>query len=171
MKSNYDYKFYGDFNTIIKDKIFYVYALITVFVFLPTAFIFGLFGFIVCFILVISSLVYFLNKFNSEDNLILFTEKNMIRINKETELEIDYSEIEKVEYHFPFKHQSYINLILTNQTLKFTLKTKINKSFSFSCLNTLFLNKNQSIEIIEFVPFEKHKYFLHHGEVKKVQID
>lgn len=171
MKSNYDYKFYGDFNTIIKDKLFYVYALITVFVFLPISFIFGLVGFIVCFILVISSLVYFLNKFNSENNLILFTEKNMIRINKETELEIDYSEIEKVEYHFPFKHQSYINLILTNQTLKFTLKTKINKNFSFSCLNTLLLNKNQSIEIIEFVPFEKHKYFLHHGEVKKVQID
>lgn len=171
MKSNYDYKFYGDFNTIIKDKIFYVFALITVFVFLPISFIFGLVGFIVCFILVISSLIYFLNKYNSEDNLILFTEKNMIRINKETELEINYSEIEKVEYHFPFKHQSYINLILTNQTLKFTLKTKINENFSFSCLNTLFLNKNQSIEIIGFVPFEKHKYFLHLGEVKKVKID
>jgi len=95
----------------------------------------------------------------------------MIRINKETELEIDYSEIDKVEYHFPFKNQSYINLILINQTLRFTLKSRINKSFPFSCLNTLLLNKNQSVEIIEFVPFEKHKYFLHHGEIKKIQID
>ena len=171
MKSNYDYKYYGDFNTIIKDKLFYEFALITVFVFLPISFVYGIIGFIICFILVISSLIFILNKFNSENNLILFTEKNMIRINKETELEIDYSEIKKVEYHFPFKHQSYINLILTNQTLKFTLVTKINKNFPFSCLNSLFLNKNESIEIIEFVPFEKHKYFLHNGEVKKVQTD
>jgi hypothetical protein len=163
MKSNNDYKYYGDFNTIIKDKLFYAFALITVFVFLPISFVYGIIGFIICFILVISSLIFILNKFNSE--------KNMIRINKETELEIDYSEIVKVEYHYPFKHQSYMNLILINQTLKFTLETKVNKDFPFSCLNTLFLNKNKSIEIIEFVPFEKHKYFLHHGEVRKVQID
>lgn len=171
MKSDYNYKFYGNFNTIIKDKLFYAFALISILVFLPISFIYDLVGFIACFFLIISFLVFILNKFNSENNLILFTEKNMIRIIKETELEIDYSEILKVEYHFPFKHQSYINLILTNQTLKFTLETKINKDFPFSCLNTLFLNKNKSIEIIEFIPFEKYKYFLHHGEVKKVQID
>ena len=171
MKSDYNYKFYGDFNTIFKDKLFYVFALISVFVFLPISFVYGIVGFIICFILFISSLIFILNKFNSENNLILFTEKNMIRINKETELEIDYSEIIKVEYHYPFKHQSYMNLILINQTLKFTLETNVNKNFPFSCLNTLFFNKKKSIEIMEFVPFEKHKYFLHHGEVKKVQID
>ena len=171
MKSNYNYKFYGDFNTIVKDKLFYAFALISILVFLPISFIYGLVGFITCFVFIISALVFVLNKFNSENNLILFTEKNMIRIIKETELEIDYSEIVKVEYHFPFKHHSYINLKLSNQTLKFTIETKINKDFPFSCLNSLFLYKNESIEIIEFVPFEKHKYFLHHGEVKKIKID
>lgn len=171
MKSNYNYKFYGDFNTIIKGKLFYAFALISILVFLPISFIYGLVGFIACFVLIILILVFILNKFNSEDNLILFTEKNMIRIIKGTELEFDYSEIVKVEYHFPFKHQSYINLILTNQTLKFTLETKINKNFPFSSLVELLFHKNNTIEINEFVPFEKHKYFLHHGEVKKVQID
>ncbi len=171
MKSNYNYKFYGDFNTIIKDNLFYAFALITVFVFLPICFIYGLIGFIVCFILVISSLVFILNKFNSEDNLILFTEENMIRLIKDSEIEINYEDILKVEFHYLFKHQSYIKLILRNQVLKFTQGTNTNNNFPFSSLVELLFHKNNSIEIIEFVPFEKYKYFLHHGGVKKVQID
>ena len=171
MKNDYNYKFYGDFNTIIKDKLFYAFALITVFIFLPITFVYGIIGFIVCFILVISSLVFILNKFNSEDNLILFTEKNMIRIIKDSEVEINYEDIVKVEFHYPFKYQSYIKIILKNQVLKFTQETSINKNFPFSILVELLLHKNNTIEINEFVPFEKHKYFLHNGEVKKVQID
>jgi hypothetical protein len=171
MKNDYNYKFYGDFNTIIKDKLFYAFALITVFIFLPITFVYGIIGFIVCFILVISSLVFILNKFNSEDNLILFTEKNMIRIIKDSEVEINYEDIVKVEFHYPFKYQSYIKITLKNQVLKFTQETSINKNFPFSTLVELLFHKNNTIEINEFVPFEKHKYFLHNGEVKKVQID
>lgn len=171
MKSDYNYKFYGDFNTIIKDKLFYLFALITIFIFLPISFIYGLFGFIVCFILVISSLVYILNKFNTEDNLILFTEENMIRIIKDSEVKINYEDIIKVEFHYPFKHQSYIKLILKNQVLKFTQENSIKKDFPFTSLVELLFHKNNTIEIIEFVTLGKYKYFLHHGEVKKVQID
>lgn len=171
MKSNYNYKFYGDFNTSIKDKLFYAFALISILVFLPISFIYGLVGFIACFLFIISFLVFILNKFNSEDNLILFTEKNMIRIIKDSEVEINYEDIVKVEFHYPFKYQSYIKIVLKNQVLKFTQENSINKNFPFSSLVELLFHKNNTIEINEFVPFEKHKYFLHHDEVKKVQID
>ena len=82
----------------------------------------------------------------------------------------DYNNVIKVEYHFPFKHQSYVNLILSNQKLKFTLESKIKSDYKYSNLNELLLDKNKTIEILEFVPFEKYKYFLHDGIVKKVQV-
>lgn len=171
MKSNYNYKFYGDFNTSIKDKLFYAFALISILFFLPISFIYGLVGFIACFLFIISFLVFILNEFNSKENLILFTEENMIRIIKDSEVAINYEDIVKVEFHYPFKYQSYIKIILKNQVLKFTQENSINKNFPFSSLVELLFHKNNTIEINEFVPFEKHKYFLHHDEVKKVQID
>ena len=169
MKSNYNYKFYGDFNSVIKDK--YYYGILLVFLVLfAISFSINKYLAIPTFIILIGTIVYVVNKFNSENNLILFTDKNIIRIKNETEIEFNYNDVIKVEYHFPFKHQSYVNLILSNQKLKFTLESKIKSDYKYSNLNELLLDKNKTIEILEFVPFEKYKYFLHDGIVKKVQV-
>lgn len=171
MTSNYNYKFYGDFNTIIKDKFFYAFSLMLIVVLIPILIFESISLAIISFIVFIGMLIYVLNTYNSENNVILFTESNMVRIIKTLEKEIKYDEIEKVEFHFPFKHQSYVKLFLHNEVLKFTQAKNTNKNFPFSTLIELLLTKNNSIEIIEIVPFEKHKYFLHYGEVRKVQID
>jgi len=169
MRSNYNYKFYGDFNSVIKDK--YYYGILLVFlVFFAISFSINKFLVILTFIVLIGTIIYVLNKYKSEENLILFTDKNIIHIKNETEIEFDYNDVIKVEYHFPFKHQSYVNLILSNQKLKFTLESKIKSDYKYSSLNELLLDKNKTIEILEFVPFEKYKYFLLEGIVRKVQI-
>ena len=169
MKSNYNYKFYGDFNSIIKDKYSYGFPLVFLVLF-AISFSINKFLAILTFIILIGTIIYVLNKYKSDENLILFTDKNIIRIKNETEIEFNYNDVIKVEYHFPFKHQSYVNLILSNQKLKFTLESKIKSDYKYSSLNELLLDKNKTIEILEFVPFEKYKYFLHHEEIKKVQI-
>ncbi|WP_291275567.1 hypothetical protein [Flavobacterium sp.] len=169
MKSNYNYKFYGDFNSVIKDK--YYYGILLMFLVLfAISFSINKFLAILTFIVLIGTIIYVLNKYKSEENLILFTDKNIIHIKNETEIEFDYNDVIKVEYHFPFKHQSYVNLILSNQKLKFTLESKIKSDYKYSNLNELLLDKNKTIEILEFVSFEKYKYFLHEGIVRKVQI-
>lgn len=169
MESNYNYKFYGDFDSIIKDKYFYGIPLLFLVLF-AISFSINKYLAIPTFIILIGTIVYVVNKFNSEDNLILFTDINIIRIKNDTKVEIDYNNVIKVEYHFPFKHQSYVNLILSNKKLKFTLESKIKSDYKYSNLNELLLDKNKKIEILEFVPFEKYKYFLHDGIVKKVQV-
>lgn len=169
MNSNYNYKFYGDFNSVIKDK--YYYGILLVFlVFFAISFSINKFLVILTFIVLIGTIIYVLNKYKSEENLILFTDKNIIHIKNETEIEFDYNDVIKVEYHFPFKNQSYVYLILSNQKLKFTLESKIKSDYKYSSLNELLLDKNKTIEILEFVPFEKYKYFLLEGIVRKVQI-
>src|SRR5574343_263955 len=131
MKSNYNYKFYGDFNSVIKDK--YYYGILLVFLVLfAISFSINKFLVILTFIVLIGTIIYVLNKYKSEENLILFTDKNIIHIKKETEIEFDYNDVIKVEYHFPFKHQSYVNLILSNQKLKFTLEAKIKSDYKYS---------------------------------------
>ena len=139
-------------------------------VFFAISFSINKFLVILTFIVLIGTIIYVLNKYKSEENLILFTDKNIIHIKNETEIEFDYNDVIKVEYHFPFKHQSYVNLILSNQKLKFTLESKIKSDYKYSSLNELLLDKNKTIEILEFVPFEKYKYFLLEGIVRKVQI-
>jgi len=95
----------------------------------------------------------------------------MIRLNKNKVTEISYNEILKLEFIYQPKGQSFSKLTLSNQVLKFTLENKINNNFNYTSLPELLLNKNKNIEIIENGFYEKHKYFLHHGEVRKVQID
>lgn len=122
-------------------------------------------------ILLICLIVYVLIKFDTESNLILFDIDRIIRLNKNKVTEISYDEILKLEYIYQPKGQSFSKLTLSNQVLKFTLENKINHNFTYASLPELLLNKNKNIEIIENGFYEKYKYFLHHGEVRKVQID
>ena len=170
MKSNYNYKFYGDLNLYYRHKYITGLLLLIVFIFMPISFIFGVIGFLISFILVISTLIFILNKFNHENNLILFTEEQIIHLKKDCITELKYEDVRKIEYVYQPKGLSLHELKINHQTFKFNISIKVNIIFPYSSFYELILNKNKNIEIIENGFYEKHKYFLHHGEVRKVQI-
>lgn len=171
MKSNYNYKFYGDLNLYYRHKYLTGLLLLIVFIFMPISFIFGVIGFLISFILVISTLIFILNKFNHENNLILFTDEQIIYLKKDFISEIKYEDVTKIERVYQPKGLTLHELKTNNQTFKFNISIKVNTISPYSSFYELILNKNKNIEIIEIVFCDKHKYFLHHGEVKKVQID
>ncbi len=145
--------------------------MLIVFILMPISFIYGVIGFLISFILVISTLIYILNKFNHENNLILFTDEQIIHLKKDFISEIKYEDVRKIERVYQPKGLTLHELKTNNQNFKVNISTKVNTIFPYSSFYELILNKNKNIEIIEIVFCDKYKYFLLHGEVRKVQID
>lgn len=123
MKSNYNYKFYGNFNSIIRYDFILFLSLIGALIFGLLITFFSVY-LILGLILLICLIVYVLIKFDSESNLILFDVDRMIRLNKNKVTEISYNEILKLEFIYQPKGQSFSKLTLSNQVLKFTLENK-----------------------------------------------
>ena len=106
-----------------------------------------------------------------QNNQILFTDEQIIHLKKDFISEIKYEDVRKIERVYQPKGLTLHQLKTNNQTFKFNISNKVSTIFPYSSFYELILNKNKSIEIIEIVFCDNHKYFLHHGEVRKVEID
>jgi hypothetical protein len=165
----YNYKFYGVINTY-KHQYYYFFilfiALTTIFILKDINLDYALIS-IIFFLIVIITMILI---FKKEKNFILFTEKNIIRIQNRRIVEFDYASVLKLEFHYAQKGNSFSKL--TTENNKYVFNSKVN-SFGFSKYQTLYellLSKNPEIEIYEKNFLDKHKFFLNNGEVKKVEI-
>lgn len=170
-KSDFLHKYRGNLTSFKGRDNFIGIKLLCVFI-IPFLMMLGKIYLILGIIIGLILLVYFVSKYDSEADLILFTEdEEVIRITKGNVLKYNYSELNQLTIYIYPKGNSHVQLKVNNKTLKFHYETNDLFVSKYSSIQELLFDKNPAILIFEKRPFEKHKYFMLRGEVRKVEID
>lgn len=170
LQSKIIYKFYGNLNNFKKNQYISLLLILSVFVFIPLAFFLNNLGIIISFLIVFTILVLILNKFNNDDNLIIFTEENIIHLENKLFQIYLYENLSHVEFIYQPKGYCYYKIYVNDKVFKFNVEVKTNNSSHYKSWYELLLHKNKNICIIENGFFEKHKIFLYNNEVKKIRL-
>jgi len=167
---DFNYQFRGNFNSsavlssiIIIIPLFFVLLILAMTL---TSVIAKLIGIGILFTL----LIYFFIKFDSESDLILFCDDEMVHFKKKVLGTLSYSDLNGIEIRKRRKRMTLVCFKIRGNEFSVSIETKSFSNFTYEQFAEFLLKKNPSMIVIEDDMFKKFRYTLEEGEITKTQI-
>ena len=77
-------------------------------------------------------IIYLLIKYDKEKNYFEFENSSLIYHKKETKINFDYSELQKIEFINSLKNQPFVNIYFSKSKFRFRLENFDNKNFVYT---------------------------------------
>ncbi|GAA4774102.1 MULTISPECIES: hypothetical protein [Flavobacterium] len=119
---------------------------------------------------VLSLLIYFFIKFDSESDLILFCDDEMVHFKKKVMGRMSYSELQEIEIVKRRKRLTQVDFRIKENKFSVSIETKSFSNFTYEQFAEFLLKQNHSIVVIEDDNYKKFRYTLEKGEINKTSI-
>lgn len=167
--NEFNYQFRGNLNTpILSTAIIFVIPIFFALLILATtlaSIIAKLIGIAVVFAL----LIYFFIKFDSESNVVLFGEEEIIHFKKKVVNTFPYSELYRIEIVKRSKSYPVVDFRIKGNEFSISLEKKNYANFTYDEFAEYLFKKNSSIVIAERDSSREYRYVLENGEILKIR--